>query len=134
MSQKEYRILATFDYNCTTGFGTVSKNLVQNWKKIFGSSLKMDIVAVNYFGEDYTEGDSIRVISAKKRDIKEDDWGRYVFMRSLKDIDYDLIFILADLGTVIPIVPFLKDIKAEKKAQNRKQFKSIFYLIFNNLS
>lgn len=127
MSQKEYRILATFDYNCTTGFGTVSKNLVQNWKKTFGSSLKMDIVAVNYFGEDYTEGDSIRVISAKKRDIKEDDWGRYVFMRSLKDIDYDLIFILADLGTVIPIVPFLKDIKAEKKAQNRKQFKSIFY-------
>jgi len=127
MSQKERRILATFDYNCKTGFGTVSRNLVDNWKKTFGDSLKLDIVAVNYFGDDYMEGNNIRVISAKKRDVAEDDWGRYVFMRSLKDIDYDLIYILADLGTVVPIIPYLKDIKAEKKAQNRKQFKSILY-------
>ena len=127
MSQKTYRILATFDYNAPTGFATVSKNLVKNWKKIFGDSLKMDIVAVNYFGDDYTEGDNIRVISAKKKDIAKDDWGRYVFMRSLKDIDYDLIFCLADLGTVVPMIPHLKEIKEEKKAANRKQFKSILY-------
>lgn len=127
MSQKTYRILATFDYNAPTGFATVSKNLVKNWKKIFGDSLKMDIVAVNYFGDDYTEGDNIRVISAKKKDIAKDDWGRYVFMRSLKDIDYDLIFCLADLGTVVPMIPYLKEIKEEKKAANRKQFKSILY-------
>ena len=127
MSQKTYRILATFDYNAPTGFATVSKNLVKNWKKIFGDSLKMDIVAVNYFGDDYTEGDNIRVISAKKKDIAKDDWGRYVFMRSLKDIDYDLIFCLSDLGTVVPMIPYLKEIKEEKKAANRKQFKSILY-------
>lgn len=127
MSQKTYRILATFDYNAPTGFATVSKNLVKNWKKIFGDSLKMDIVAVNYFGDDYTEGENIRVISAKKKDIAKDDWGRYVFMRSLKDIDYDLIFCLADLGTVVPMIPYLKEIKEEKKAANRKQFKSILY-------
>jgi len=127
MSQKTYRILATFDYNAPTGFATVSKNLVKNWKKIFGDSLKLDIVAVNYFGDDYTEGENIRVISAKKKDVAQDDWGRYVFMRSLKDIDYDLIFMLADLGTVVPMLPYLKEIKEEKKAANRKQFKSILY-------
>ncbi len=127
MSSKTYRILATFDYNAPTGFATVSKNLVKNWKKIFGESLKLDIVAVNYFGEDYTEGENIRVISAKKKDVAKDDWGRYVFMRSLKDIDYDLIFCLADLGTVVPMIPYLKEIKEEKKAANRKQFKSILY-------
>ncbi|MBM3417463.1 MAG: glycosyltransferase [Bacteroidetes bacterium] len=127
MSQKTYRILATFDYNAPTGFATVSKNLVKNWKKIFGNSLKLDIVAVNYFGDDYTEGENIRVISAKKKDVAQDNWGRYVFMRSLKDIDYDLIFMLADLGTVVPMLPYLKQIKEEKKAANRKQFKSILY-------
>jgi len=115
MSQKNYRILATFDYNAPTGFATVSKNLVKNWKKIFGDSLKMDIVAVNYFGDDYTEGENIRVISAKKKDVAKDDWGRYVFMRSLKDIDYDLIFCLADLGTIVPMIPYLKEINPKKR-------------------
>jgi hypothetical protein len=127
MSQKQLRVLATFDYNAPTGFATVSKNLVRNWKNTFGDNLKLDIVAVNYFGEDYSEGENVRVISAKKRDVAKDDWGRYVFMRSLKDIDYDLIFILGDLGTVVPMIPFLKEIKEEKKAANRKQFKSILY-------
>ena len=127
MSQKQIKVLATFDYNSPTGFATVSKNLVKNWKKTFGDNLKLDIVAVNYFGEDYSEGENIRVISAKKHDVAKDDWGRYVFMRSLKDIDYDLIFILGDLGTVIPMIPYLKEIKDEKKAASRKQFKSILY-------
>jgi hypothetical protein len=127
MSQKQLRVLATFDYNAPTGFATVSKNLVKNWKTTFGDNLKLDIVAVNYFGEDYSEEDNIRVISAKKHDVAKDDWGRYVFMRSLKDIDYDLIFILGDLGTVVPMIPYLKEIKDEKKAANRKQFKSILY-------
>ena len=108
---KPIQILATFDYNAPTGFATVSKNLVKHWKKTFGDDLKLDIVAVNYFGDDYQEGSNIRVISAKKHDVAKDDWGRYVFMRSLKDIDYDLIFILGDLGTVVPMIPHLKEIK-----------------------
>jgi glycosyltransferase involved in cell wall biosynthesis len=127
MSQKQFRVLATFDYNAPTGFATVSKNLVREWKKSFGDSLKLDIVAVNYFGDDYYEGNNIRVISAKKHDVAQDDWGRYVFMRSLKDIDYDLIFILGDLGTVVPMIKYLQEIKDEKKASNRKLFKSMLY-------
>jgi hypothetical protein len=53
--QKPFRILALFDYNSFTGFSTVSKNLVSNWKKIFGESMFLDIVAVNYFGNGYSE-------------------------------------------------------------------------------
>jgi len=120
-------MLALWDYNSFTGFATVSKNLVINWQKIFGATMKLDIVAVNYFGEDYSEGENIRVISAKGRDVAKDDFGRYVFMRSLKDIDYDLIFILQDLGVVVPMINLLKEIKDEKKKANKKQFKSILY-------
>lgn len=125
--QNSFRILALFDYNSFTGFSTVSKNLVSNWLKIFGENLLLDIVAVNYFGEGYQEGKNVRIISAKNNDVAKDDFGRYVFMRSLMDIDYDAIFILQDLGVVVPIVPHIKKIKDDKRKENRKQFKSILY-------
>ena len=121
------KILALFDYNSFTGFATVSKNLVQNWKQEYGNKMQLDIVAVNYFGDDYSEGDNIRIISAKKKDIVKDDFGRYVFMATLRSADYDLIFILQDLGVIVPCIKFLKDIKEMKKLEGRKQFKSIFY-------
>jgi glycosyltransferase involved in cell wall biosynthesis len=127
MTRKPFRILALFDYNSFTGFATVSKNLVKNWQRTFGDAMKLDIVAVNYFGQDYSETDNIRVISAKRRDIAEDDFGRYVFMRSIMDIDYDLIFILQDLGVVVPTIPHIKKLWEDKKNGNRKQFKSILY-------
>jgi glycosyltransferase involved in cell wall biosynthesis len=125
--QKPFRILALFDYNSFTGFSTVSKNLVSNWKKIFGERMFLDIVAVNYFGDGYSEGPNIRIVSAKKNDIAKDDFGRYVFMRSLLDVDYDLIFILQDLGVVVPMIPHIKKIKDDRKKENKKQFKSILY-------
>ena len=133
---KQINMLCLFDYNSITGFSTVSTNLISNWRRILGDNLKIDIVAVNYFGEDYNEGPNIRVISAKMKDIAKDDFGRYVFMRSLSDIDYDLIFILQDLGVVIPMVPHLKKIHDDKKAAKRKLFKSILYFFsaFENSS
>jgi glycosyltransferase involved in cell wall biosynthesis len=127
MTRKPFRILALFDYNSFTGFATVSKNLVKNWQRTFGDAMKLDIVAVNYFGQDYSETDNIRVISAKRRDVAEDDFGRYVFMRSIMDIDYDLIFMLQDLGVVVPTIPHIKKLWEDKKNGNRKQFKSILY-------
>lgn len=123
----QIKILCLFDYNTYTGFATVSKNLVKHWKSHFGNNIKLDICAVNYFGDDYNDGDNVRVISAKKKDVAKDDFGRYVFMRSLKDGDYDLIFILQDLGVIVPTIKFLKDIKKEKKAAGKTEFKSIFY-------
>ena len=123
----QIKILCLFDYNCHTGFATVSRNLVKHWKNHFGDNLHLDICAVNYFGDDYNDGKNVRVISAKKKDVAKDDFGRYVFMRSLKDGDYDLIFILQDLGVVVPTIKFLKEIKKEKQVAGRKDFKSILY-------
>ena len=125
--QKPFRLLALFDYNSFTGFSTVSKNLVSNWKKTFGDKMMLDIVAVNYFGDEYREGPNVRIVSAKKTDIAKDDFGRYVFMRSLLDIDYDVIFILQDLGVIVPMIPHLKKIQDDKRKANKKQFKSILY-------
>jgi len=82
----------------------------------------LDIVAINYFGEDYNYDPFTRVISAKKKDIKQDDFGRHVFLATLAKEDiYDAIFILQDLGVVIPIIQHLKNISSSKA------FKSFFY-------
>ena len=122
------RILALFDYNSITGFSTVSNNLVKNWKTFFGDDLFMDIVAINYFGDDYSEGKNIRVISAKEKDIAKDDFGRYAFLRSLRASNYDLVFILQDLGVVSPMVKFIKEAQNEQRLRNKGMtFKSMFY-------
>lgn len=124
---KQIKMLALFDYNSFTGFATVSRNIVAQWTKSFGNDLKIDIIAINYFGDDYNQGENIRVISGKLKDAGKDDFGRHVFLRTIKDVDYDVIFILQDLGVVLPMIKILKDIKDEKKASNRHNFKSLFY-------
>lgn len=120
-------MLCLFDFNSFTGFSSVSKNLVNNWRRRFKSNLLLDIVAINYFGDDYMHDEFTRVISAKKKDIAHDDFGRHVFMATLLRDDYDGIFILQDLGVVIPIIPHLKNLKKKKAEENRKSFKSFFY-------
>lgn len=127
MKQEKFSVLALFDYNSFTGYATVSKNLLKHWRAEFGDRMNIDIVAINYFGDDYKEDANTRVISAKLKDVVKDDFGRHVFLSTLRQNDYELIFILQDLGVVVPIIKHLKNIKEEKRKNNQKQFKSIFY-------
>jgi glycosyltransferase involved in cell wall biosynthesis len=122
------KILCLFDYKARTGFGTVSQNIVKEIKKNFGSQIKLDIVAINYFGENYFETDDIYVTSARNNDVNDDPFGRFYFLKILKESnEYDGIFIMQDIGIIVPFVEVLEHIKAEKKENNRKNFKSIFY-------
>ena len=125
---KRKRILCLFDYLARTGFGTVSKNIVAELKKTFGAEIHMDIVAINYFGEAYWEDENTYIIPAKTTDDKADDYGRYLCLRILKESnDYDGIFICQDLGVIVPFIEIMQHIKKEKKDENKKSFKSIYY-------
>jgi len=123
----EKKILILCDYVARTGFGTVSKNIIDELRRSFGHRLKKTIIAVNYFGEPFWEDESTYVISAKLNDVKQDDFGRYFFLKFLLENDYDGIFICQDLGVIRPFIEVLQHIKSEKKEKNRKGFKSIFY-------
>lgn len=123
----EKKILILCDYVARTGFGTVSKNIMEELRRSFGHRLKKTIIAVNYFGEPFWEDESTYVISAKLNDVKQDDFGRYFFLKFLQENDYDGIFICQDLGVIRPFIEVLQHIKSEKKEKNRKGFKSIFY-------
>jgi glycosyltransferase involved in cell wall biosynthesis len=122
------KILCLFDYKATTGFATVSQNIVPRIKKHFGESITLHICSINYFGDPIYEPDGTVIFSAIKSAPKKDDFGRFGFLKILKDSDeYDGIFIIQDLGIIIPIIEILKTIKEEKRQANRKNFKSIFY-------
>lgn len=124
---KPKRILASFDYVARTGYGTVSKNIVKELRKHYGSNLQLDIVAINYHGEPYYEDPNTCIISGKQQDVSNDDFGRFFFLKMLKEGDYDGIFILNDVGIVVPYIEILQHIKREKLENNKKNFKSIFY-------
>jgi glycosyltransferase involved in cell wall biosynthesis len=133
-------LLCQFDYGpgINTGFATVSNNLKRELKRIFGDRLKLDICALNYDGDMYKEPDDTDVFSAKKSAFQEayDDFGRIGFAKVLQlsyeddgsgQKGYDGIFILHDLGVILPYAPLIKKVKDENRMQGKKQFKSIFY-------
>jgi D-inositol-3-phosphate glycosyltransferase len=124
---KRKRVLASFDYVARTGYGTVSKNIVKELKKHFGSDLQLDIVAVNYHGEPYYEDENTYIVPAKSNDVSNDDFGRFFLLKMLKESSYDGLFICNDLGIVIPFIEVMEHIKKEKLENNLKNFKSIFY-------
>ena len=126
--KKPCKVLCLFDYKAFTGFSTVSTNIKKELKKHYGSDLHLDIVGINYFGEPFEESDGTYVIPAVKSAPKKDDFGRFGFLKILNDSnEYDGIFIIQDLGVIAPIIPILKGIKDEKRQNNKKVFKSIFY-------
>jgi glycosyltransferase involved in cell wall biosynthesis len=74
-----------------------------------------------------TDSTGALVYSAYHNDGKEDVFGRNCFVSLLSSIDYSLVFMIQDLGTVTPIFPVIRDIKEIKRKQGSKLFKTIFY-------
>lgn len=126
MNNKKH-VLCLVDYVARTGFGTVGKNIIHHLRKHYKESLQLDIIAINYFGEPFYEDDNTCIISARKEDAKDDPYGRYFFLKMLKEGNYDGVFICQDIGSIQPLVEVMEFIKKEKKENNLKQFKSIFY-------
>jgi glycosyltransferase involved in cell wall biosynthesis len=125
---KKKNVLLFVDYVARTGFGTVSKNIVSEVKKAFGDNLILDIIAINYFGEPYYEDENTYVVSAPLNDDNKDNYGRYFFLKVLKESDaYDGVFICQDVGIILPIVEVMEHILKEKKKNNIKSFKAIYY-------
>jgi len=124
---KQKKVLMLVDYISRTGFATVSKNIVKEIKNNFGDEVLLDIVAINYFGEPFYDEYNNYIISAPLNDGNKDNFGRFFFLKALKDSDYDGLFICQDLGIIVPIIEVMEHIKQEKKEKNKKNFKSIFY-------
>lgn len=127
MKKSNLQVLCLFDYYATTGFATVSENIVSELRKHFGARLTLHIFAINYFGEVVNQDDNTLVLPAPKVGEKPDPFGRYEFLRTLKVRDYDAVFMIQDIGVVMPFVEHMRYIKTAKAEAKTKSFKSIFY-------
>lgn len=123
----QLKILCLFDYNSYTGFAQVSQNIMPHIKRAFMGKAMFEIIAINYFGESKVEDDGTIVHSAEKMVEKKDSFGRYGLIKLLSKNDYDLLFVIQDLGILNPVIPLFKEINARKKAEKRRQFRTIFY-------
>ena len=118
------------DFNCTTGFGNVSKELIENWAK--DKNLKIVVFAINDYGkEPYDYLPNVKVIPAMSSVLpdepKDDVYCRLQFLRLLMHNDFDVVFCLNDIEIFNEMGEHLKNVKNEKKKQNKPSFKSMVY-------
>lgn len=143
--KRPFRMLCLFDYgkDVNTGYATVSRNLVSYWKKHFGERLFMDIIAINYYKDPYKEDERTAINNAyfsepkkegepikfpdKIGNAKNDEFGRVKLLHFINEHDYDLVFILNDLGVACDVTKGIYEALQKKKESNKKQFKSVLY-------
>jgi glycosyltransferase involved in cell wall biosynthesis len=115
------------DFNCTTGFGNVSKQLVDNWAK--DKNLKITIFAINDFSEkSYNYKDNVFVIPALSiSETKKDIYCRLEFLNLLYQNNFDVLFCLNDIEIFNEMGEHLQNVKNTKKKENKPSFKSIVY-------
>lgn len=160
--EKKKRVLVYSDYNCTTGFAVVTKNILKKVLPHMSGKVHLDIVAVNWFGDDVPddyeikpqessdfkkvktlkdgaekevwkrvvkrEGENIIISSAQLTDDSGDLYGRNAMLTMLRHIDYDLLFIVQDISIMSSVLPVIRKIKDDKKAESSKQFKTLYYM------
>jgi len=124
------RVLAWGDYACSTGFGTVMKNIMGNLNAT--GNYEIDVVGVNYDGGPYDTakwpGTLWPAISALRTQGPYGDvFGRQVFLDLLGTRDYDVVFIIQDTFIVLPIVPQILELQRNKQ----KSFSTIYYYPFD---
>ncbi len=127
--QPTKRILMLADWHgASTGFGTVTKNLLP----IIQKSFQVTFVAINYFGEPYSY-DNVNVVSAVNfftpPETPPDPFGRYSYLNILANdqAGFDLCFIIQDIGIIQGLIPTMQDLKNIFQSKNRKNFKSAIY-------
>ena len=126
------RILWLSDSPTTnTGFGVVTKNLIDNICSIMGDTIEIDLIAINFNSKvPVVYNKQVTLYDGKTDGDTFDSFCRSFFLNVLKHTDspYDGIFILQDLAVIVMMIPILKKIKLEFIKTNKKSFKSIAYV------
>jgi glycosyltransferase involved in cell wall biosynthesis len=128
--QKLKNLLFFGDFGCTTGFANVSKELIENWAK--DKNLKIVVFAINDYGkEPYDYLPNVKVIPAMSSVLadepKDDVYCRLQFLRLLMHNDFDVVFCLNDIEIFNEMGEHLRNVKNEKRKQNKPSFKSMVY-------
>jgi len=126
---KQKSLLVYADWNCTTGFGAVAKELVNEWAK--DKKLSIVIFGLNDATKKvYDYLPNVKVIPALitgDEHSKGDVYRRIELLKLIYQSDFDAIFILQDVEVINSIAEQLKEVKNTKLKENRPNFKSMIY-------
>lgn len=125
--EKIKNVLMYADFGCTTGFATVTKELVDEWAK--DKNIRITIFSINDFAEKpYDYLPNVKVIPALSTSKdKKDFYCRIEFLNLLYQVDFDVLFCLNDVEVFNDMGEHLKKVKSEKLKNNKPNFKSIVY-------
>lgn len=139
--EKALSILCLCDYIATTGFATVSNNILGELRRRFGPTLQLHIVSINYFGKERTntQGETIRDMSLFQEDHQTliipipdnekiaDPYGRYTFLRLLQEGNYDAYFLIGDPGMAVGMMINLLEVQEKRHAKGHRRTPGVFY-------
>ena len=119
-------ILYHGDFNCTTGFGHVSKQLIDNWSK--NKNFNISILAINDRSEKpYNYKPNVFVIPCLVADEKKDGYARLELLKMLYQHDFDVFFALNDIEILNSMTEHLNNVKKERTKANKKKTKFVIY-------
>lgn len=117
--------LSDYGRNVNTGYATVSRNLIRQLKEIYGNKLVIDVVAINYFDEQYWEYDETVLVTSAMlgpggranpaSEAERHKFGLLHFLWKYRNQEYDGVFMLQDLGVLAPAVANMRKIDEEKR-------------------
>jgi glycosyltransferase involved in cell wall biosynthesis len=129
VAEKQKSLLVYADWNCTTGFGAVAKELVDEWAK--DKKLSIVIFGLNDSSRKvYDYLPNVKVIPALltgDKDTQKDYYRRIQLLKLIYQSDFDAIFFLQDVEVINTMEEQLLDVKNTKKKENRPSFKSMIY-------
>jgi glycosyltransferase involved in cell wall biosynthesis len=125
-ADKVVNLLFYGDFNCTTGFGNVSKQLINSWSK--NKNFNITILAINDLSEKpYNYKDNVMVLPCLAIDEKKDGYARLELLKILYSHDFDVFFALNDIEVLNSMTEHLANVKKERAKANKKKTKYVLY-------
>jgi glycosyltransferase involved in cell wall biosynthesis len=125
------RILAYMDWNSPTGFGNVSKNIIDRITQFcLDNRVEIDICAINYRGESNVQyNDCVKIFNSKDyaKDSKDLYLNRTGFLKLLSLRPYDIVWMMYDINVITPLMPTIRELNERQKKITQKGFKTILY-------
>lgn len=125
------RILAYMDYTSPSGFGSVSKNIIERLHDFLEKEdILLDICATNYGNGPNKVYLTNRILIFNTKFYAtnlKDFWFRDGMLKILNSYEYDLLWIMNDLPVIQPLLAHFDRIKEIKKHNYHPKFKVLLY-------
>lgn len=123
---KPANVLVYADFNCTTGFGNVTKELIDNWSN--NTNWKITVLAINDMTEKpYNYNKNVFVVPCLSFEDKKAPYGRLELLKMLYNVDFDVFFALNDIEVLYTMKEHLENVKKERAKNNKKKTKYVVY-------